>query len=261
MPSTRVLGAGGSASCFWISTSSAVPENGGCPTSAWYSTAPIAYQSASGPTASCRACSGAMYTAVPATLPPESSRSIASASVARPKSSSTTRPCAVTMTLEGLMSRCTFCAACSAAMPSASWRIASRRRPSSIDGRPGGGGVSPGSGVSSCGHASASRGTAVRPSAVGASARATRGRDATLVAASTPGPPRTQVSRSTPSTSSIVKYQVSPSPNSSPRRTRFGCETSASVRNSALKRYSARASSRCKVLIATSPPRSVSSAS
>ena len=59
-----------------------------------------------------------MYETVPTRC--DSRRPCSSRSVTRPKSRSTTRPSRVTRMFDGLMSRWTFCARCSAARPSAS---------------------------------------------------------------------------------------------------------------------------------------------
>jgi serine/threonine protein kinase len=90
--------------------------------------------SAGGPIGRAAACSGAMYSTVPTTSVDDScsSRRVSTAS---PKSSSTTRPCRVTSTLEGLMSRCTLSAACSAISPSVSCASAARSRGTSSGGR------------------------------------------------------------------------------------------------------------------------------
>ena len=58
-------------------------------------------------------------------------RRASSLSTTRPRSSSTTRPCRVTRTFDGLMSRCTLPAPCSATSPVASCNSVARSRDSS----------------------------------------------------------------------------------------------------------------------------------
>ncbi len=87
---------------------------------------PKAYQSAAAFTGCIATCSGAMYSGVPA---PDCVVSI-EAALTRPKSSSTARPSAVTSTFDGLTSRWTQPAACSAASARASWASTGRNRSS-----------------------------------------------------------------------------------------------------------------------------------
>ena len=93
---------------------------------------PTAAQSPAGVGARKDACSGAMYAGVPTMgssfgAPARAARY----SPTTPKSRSTTRPPEVTITFDGLMSRCSLPAAWIAATPAASWRSALRSRPSS----------------------------------------------------------------------------------------------------------------------------------
>ncbi len=168
---------------------------------------PSAYQSASGPTALPVACSGAMYAGVPTALASVScSESISKTS---PKSSSTTRPSVVTRTFDGFTSRCTLPAAWSAESPRATCRNASRSRtslklpevnvgaPTSDGGKVPSGGSSTSVSVVWLGR---------RSTAVGDSDTWLRREE-----------PRIHVSRSTPSTSSIVKKTSSSTATSSPK--------------------------------------------
>ena len=118
------------------------PWNSRCPVSISYSTTPKAQMSARLSTGLPRACSGAMYAAVPSTVPARVTCSrvtvgecsglpaggVSSVPLARPKSSTFTVPSGLILMLPGLRSRCTMpfsCAASSAsaicrAMPNAS---------------------------------------------------------------------------------------------------------------------------------------------
>ena len=110
----------GCCSTCWLSTSYWVcPSNGGAPTRVSYSTQPRAYRSAAAVTACWRACSGAMYLAVP-TVTSELVRGAPSTSSRispTPKSSTFTTPSAASITLDGLRSRCTTPARCAASRP------------------------------------------------------------------------------------------------------------------------------------------------
>ncbi len=131
-PTTKSDGRTARACCLARRTWRVSPSNGRRSVSASKRMTPTAYQSAGGPGSRKDTCSGAMYAGVPTIgsslrAPPGAERY----SPTTPKSSSTTRPPVVTMTFEGLMSRCSLPAAWIAATPAPSWRSALRRRPSS----------------------------------------------------------------------------------------------------------------------------------
>jgi hypothetical protein len=121
------------------------PRNGRSPTSISKITTPSAQMSARASTASPRACSGAMYAAVPRTTPesvfgPEGKSAlhspgsrcspILSRALARPKSSTLTAPSAVILTLAGFRSRWTIPRSCAASSASAIWRAIGSASPS-----------------------------------------------------------------------------------------------------------------------------------
>ncbi len=172
---------------------------------------------------------------------------------ASPKSRITTRPSGVTSTLEGLRSRCSLPAACSAATASASWRSAGRSRSTSQATPCSGGGAAPS--VAPVGRRSVSTVTT-------ASAGSDTGVAVTVaIRVESPGStlPRTTCTCSrkvTPETTSMVKNQRSSSQNSSCNPTRLGWVTSASARNSFLRPAMPRASTRVSVFSATSTWRS-----
>ena len=102
------------------------PRNARRPLSSSYSTAPKLKTSERASSGLPSACSGAIYAAVPITVP--SMVAVSSESVtclASPKSSSFTEPSVVTMMLAGFRSRCTTPLRCAASRASAIW-IASR---------------------------------------------------------------------------------------------------------------------------------------
>ena len=108
------------------------------PVSAWKSITPTAYQSLASVTFRPAACSGAMYAGVPAIcvdVPTPSERRGSTS----PKSRTTTRPDGSTRTFDGFRSRWSLRARWSAATPSASCRMAPRRRsiPAASSGRTG----------------------------------------------------------------------------------------------------------------------------
>jgi hypothetical protein len=239
------IGGIGSSCCFCMRTVMGGPTNGSRPVSARYRTVPTAYQSLDGPSGSDAPCSGDMYSAVPTTTRSSDAPPVAlTTSVMRPKSSSTTRPPRSTITLDGLMSRCSLPTSCRACTPSASWRRASRRRSYEGGGDGAGGGGTRFSSTSSPARAMSLR-------VVSSSIRPPSRRDGDAPSRS----PRTQAMKSTPSTSSMVKKQSSPT-TSSCSAARLGWQMSASPRNSRLKRWSAEPSLRGRILSATMRARS-----
>ncbi len=154
-----------------------------------------------------------------------------------PKSRTTTRPSGSTRMFEGFTSRCTFCAACSAARARARDRNEPRRRSSS----------------KACPAASRGRsGDRVDGRSSGAAPRASRTTERVTSASwLDAGRPHTYSNTLTPWTSSMVKNHEPSSSNSSPRRTRFSCWRSWSARNSRLKRRRESASIRWSVFRAT----------
>jgi hypothetical protein len=189
-------GRGAASVCFSNSTRVGTPSNGNRPVSAWNSTTPSAYQSAAAVSCTSPAhCSGAMYATVPTIMP--SPRWRRSRSATSPKSSSTTRPSLVTWMFDGLTSRWILPAACSACSPSASWGSAARRRSTSH-------------GV---GRGELSVIASSLAGAVGAAVGITIGSGVIVVVTSSAGSPTLRphrwVSRSPPSSSSIVKKHES----------------------------------------------------
>lgn len=175
-----------------------------------------------------------MYDGVPAMPRMLTSSASSAESAISPKSMITTRPSGVTRMLLGLMSRWTLPAACSAARPLASWGSAARRRASSN-----------GSGAGSLAGARASSGCDARvgtPNSsivpvwgigIGVTCGAVSFVTASRRRAASSG--RSQLIRSQPSTSSIVKNHSPCASNSSYRLTRFAWLRSAIDRNSFLK--------------------------
>ena len=106
--------------CFSTRTSRNSPRNGRSPVRASKRMTPTLYQSLGSERGRPAACSGDMYAGVPTRWRLASCSGPKSDT--RPKSSRTTRPCRVTRTLEGLMSRCSLRARWSAWSPSASSR-------------------------------------------------------------------------------------------------------------------------------------------
>ena len=104
------VGGGGRHGCLAASTLAAGRRTAAAPVSASYSMTPT--RTSRWPRSAARpaACSGAMYAGVPTHLAAlvGARRAAARASATRPKSSTTTRPAAVTSTLDGLMSRCSM---------------------------------------------------------------------------------------------------------------------------------------------------------
>ena len=85
------------------------PRNGGLPVSSSYSRHPVEYRSLRASTRSPRACSGDRYCAVPITCAVWVMVACASLTArAMPKSITLTSPLRVSITLPGLMSRCTM---------------------------------------------------------------------------------------------------------------------------------------------------------
>ena len=210
-PCATRAGARGCTRLAAISSPTVLPLYGHCPVSEWNSITPTAYQSAAGPTtAPGSPCSGAMNTGVPAMTRVDATSSRSDRSATSPKSMITTRPAGVTRMLPGLMSRWTLPLACSAASPLATCASASRRRTSSNARTPGGGAAiaSGPSGDATPTHVPDSLG-------FGTGIASTAGSGVPAASAGSGASPRTQVAKSQPSTSSIVKNHVPSNSNSS----------------------------------------------
>ena len=202
----------------------AAPVNGSRPVSASYSITPTAYQSLASLTGSPAACSGAMYAGVPLTAVLRHALERAGigdeAEVEHDHA-----PSRVTSTFDGLRSRCSLPAAWIAHTPCASWASASRS--SAIRGRP-----RPGSTARAVGPAP----RASRTVTCACTACARRVSSSPRSAGGAASGVRTNSRKELPRSSSIVKNHCAPLPTSSWSRTKFGCTTSASDRNSCLSR-------------------------
>ena len=106
------------------------PPNARVPVNISYSTAPVEKMSERASTGLPSACSGDIYAAVPRTVPAAvagpvvrvlSPGLLRDCRLASPKSRILSTPAPVTITLAGLMSRCTIPAACAAPRPEAIW--------------------------------------------------------------------------------------------------------------------------------------------
>ena len=222
----NVLGASGCDRLLAASTSNIEPRNGNRPVIASYSIVPTAYQSEAGVSDPPVACSGAMYSTVPNHSPPVSAETPpTSNSSASPKSSTTTRPSLVTITLDGLRSQCRRPARCSVRSALASWRVAEVMRVNSLRGARGSRSMRrTGEGVG-VGTPESRRVSALSSSLL-----------LLAVSGGVPSCARAKARKSTPSTSSIVKNHWSPELMSSCNDARFGSARSASRRNSRLNR-------------------------